>query len=229
MMMKRLIRPILILLLTALASAPAAGQTAQAARERAEADRARTAAGHARLAHEFQEGAERRAFDMLLRHRAQLELSEQQVQRIRAIGARLEQRNAPLRQRLMAEHDRWMAARRAQVERMSAAQRRAELARLRAHSQAHMPESLQPTVRQMRVHIDEAVQQAQAVLTARQRVRAQELVRLELRAAARARVQARRATREEAVHRHQEERSEREQRRQRERERERARRDARQP
>jgi Skp family chaperone for outer membrane proteins len=195
MKMMSMLRPLLLLLLVA---APAAAQDerertaeerarTEQARRRAAADRART--GLARAGQGvLREEAERRAFDLLLRHRQQLALSDQQVHRLEEIRGRLEQQNAPLRARLVEEHQRWQAARRAQLERMSAEERRQELRRVREGNGAHLPESLQTTVRQMRLHINEAMHQAQGVLTAEQRLRARELLARQA-AAARPRVQ----------------------------------------
>jgi hypothetical protein len=203
MKMKCMLRPVLLLLVTA-AAAPAAAQEERArerveerVRERAAADRVRTARARAAQG-VLRQDAEHRAFDMLLRHRQQLALSDQQVRRLQEIRARLEQQNAPLRARLIEEHQRWEAARRAQLERMSAEERRQELRRVReGQGAAHLPESLQTTVRQMRLHINEAMHQAQGVLTAEQRLRARELLARQA-AAARPRVQpGRRAPRQE--------------------------------
>jgi hypothetical protein len=225
MMMKSFARPALVLLLAALASVPAAAQSGAAERERAQAERARVSAERARVdavrarvatQGAMHEAAERRAFDLLLRHRAELALSEQQVRRLQAILARLDQRNAPLRQRLVQQHQHLQAERRAQLERMSAGQRRAELHRLR-RARPDVPRSLEPTVRQMRLNIHEAVQQAQAVLTVRQRLRARELARMEVRAVTRTHVHERRVTRDEAARRQREAQSAREAQRQRER------------
>lgn len=227
MMMKSFVRPALVLLLAALASAPAAAQSGAAERERAQAERARARVSAERARVDavrarvgtpgaMHEAAERRAFDLLLRHRAELALSEQQVRRLQAILARLDQRNAPLRQRLVEQHHHLQAERRAQLERMSAEQRRAELHRLR-QARPDVPRSLEPTVRQMRLNIQEAVQQAQAVLTVRQRLRARELVRMEARAVTRTHVHERRVIREEAARRQGEAQRAREAHRQRER------------
>lgn len=178
MMTKHLSRAAFALLLAAVAAAPAAAQQPRE-RERAAAEQA-AAAERMRQQAAFREDAERRAFDMLLNHRTQLELSAQQVRELEAIRERLEQQNAPLRARLVEEHSRLQAERRAQVERMSAEQRRAELHRLRRDGRPAVPPALQPTVRQMRLNINEAVHQAQGVLTAEQRLRAQALIRREL-------------------------------------------------
>ncbi|HEU4884272.1 MAG TPA: hypothetical protein VFT45_18600 [Longimicrobium sp.] len=204
MMTKHLARATFALLLAAAAAAPAAAQQqtpearAQQERERASADRvranaARTRAERARQQTQeraaFREDAERRAFDMLLNHRTQLQLSEQQVRQLESIRGRLEQQNAPLRARLVEEHQRVQAERRAQLERMSAEQRREELRRLRRDGRPGVPEALQPTVRQMRLNINEAVHQAQGVLTAEQRLRAQTLLRAQMQRARRAEAQ----------------------------------------
>lgn len=199
MRMKSLVRPALLLLLAAAAAAPAAAQEPGArARQRAVAERARADRAHPGQA-VLREDAERRAFDVLLRHRQQLALSDQQVRRLEEIRARLEQQNAPLRARLVDEHQRWQAERRAQLERMSVEERRRELRRLReTPGEARLPESLQTTVRQMRLHINEAMHQAQGVLTPEQRLRARELLMRRAAPARRPRVQpGRRAPRRE--------------------------------
>jgi hypothetical protein len=200
---KHLARAAFALLICAAASAPAAAQEpqpqpeAQAREERARAaadrsraagDRARVAGARARQAGAraaLRQDAERRAFDMLLNHRTQLQLTEQQVRQLEGLRTRLEQQNAPLRARLMEEHQRAQTERRAQLERMSADERRAELRRLQREGRPGVPESLQPTVRQMRLNINEAVHQAQGVLTAEQRLRAQSLLRSQMQRARR--------------------------------------------
>lgn len=180
--------------------ARAAGQRTRAGADRARTagERARAAGARARVAGTraaFREDAERRAFDMLLNHRAQLQLTEQQVRQLEGLRTRLEQQNAPLRARLVEEHQRAQAERRAQLERMSADQRREELRRLRREGRPGVPESLQPTVRQMRLNINEAVHQAQGVLTAEQRLRAQTLLRSQMQRARRPGAHARPAPR----------------------------------
>ncbi|HEV3048996.1 MAG TPA: hypothetical protein VGX50_01725 [Longimicrobium sp.] len=195
MKMKSMLRPLFLLLLVAAAAAPAATQEGRArerateervrARERAAADRVRTERARAGQG-VLREDAEHRAFDMLLRHRQQLALSDQQVRRLEEIRAQLERQNAPLRARLVEEHQRWQAERRAQLERMSVEERRQELRRVReGRGAARLPESLQMTVHQMRLHINEAMHQAQGVLTAEQRLRARELLARQAAAAAR--------------------------------------------
>ncbi|HEU0299378.1 MAG TPA: hypothetical protein VFR37_07990 [Longimicrobium sp.] len=130
----------------------------------------------------FREDAARQPFDALLRHRTELQLSADQVRRIETIGRQLEERNAPLRDRLAHETRRWREERRAQLERMTPRERRAELRRMRLHrGEPPVPEALRPTVHQMRVNINDAMHQAQGVLSAEQRVRAQDLMRRQLR------------------------------------------------
>lgn len=144
----------------------------------------------------FAEERERRPFDVLLRHRAELQLSDGQVRRIEAIGRQLEERNAPLRERLVQQHRRWREERRAQLERMTPRQRREELRRIREHpGEPPVPEALRPTVHQMRVNISDAMHQAQGVLTPEQRVRAQDILRRQLRPLERARAEEVRARR----------------------------------
>jgi hypothetical protein len=205
MMTKHLARTALALLVLSAAAAPAAAQQTTTPEARAREERARTTGERARMAGEraraaqaraaIRGDAERRAFDMLLNHRAQLELNEQQVRQLEAIRTRLEQQNAPLRARLTEEHQRLQAERRAQLEQMSAEQRRQELRRLRQEGRPAVPQSLQPTVRQMRLNINEAVHQAQGVLTAEQRLRAQELLRSQMQRARGARVRAQQGAR----------------------------------
>ncbi|HEU0014562.1 MAG TPA: hypothetical protein VFQ45_12805, partial [Longimicrobium sp.] len=129
--------------------------------------------------------AERHAFDALLRHRERLELSADQVRRLEAIAARLEERNRPLRERLRQERERFMETRRQQLERLTPEQRRDTLRAVRRRGQAAVPESMQPLVRQMRVHVEEATYEAQGVLTAEQRLRARRILQQEMRMRAR--------------------------------------------
>jgi hypothetical protein len=130
------------------------------------------------------EQAQRRPFDALFRHRAELGLSDAQLRQIEAVRARLEERNAPLRQELAARTRQMRAERRTQLERMTPEERRRELQRLRRlPADQRVPADVRPVVRQMRVNIEEATHQAQGVLTPEQRVRARELLRAEMRAA----------------------------------------------
>lgn len=164
--MKTLVRYGFVLALAAFAAAPAA---AQPGRDTLDAGAA-------------QEDAARRPFDALLRHRAELELTDGQVQRLQGIRQRLEQRNAPLRAQLAERSQRWRAERRTQLERMTPQQRRQELRRLRQlPAGQRVPADMQPLVRQMRVNIEEATHEAQGVLTAEQRLRVREILRREVR------------------------------------------------
>jgi hypothetical protein len=130
--------------------------------------------------------AAHRPFESLMRFREELRLSEQQMARLQSIRTQLEQQNAPLRERLVAQHERWRAERRAQLERMTPEQRRAELRRLRGQPAGQrVPADMQPLVRQMRVNIEEAMHQAQGVLTAEQRLQARRILQRELRASRR--------------------------------------------
>jgi hypothetical protein len=122
------------------------------------------------------------AFDRLVRHRAELQLSDAQVRQLQEIRERLEAQNAPLRQQLTEQSRRFRSERREQLERMSPEERRAELRRLRQQRAGErVPADMQPLVRQMRVNIEEAMHQAQGVLTAEQRLRAREILRREVR------------------------------------------------
>jgi hypothetical protein len=134
--------------------------------------------------------------DRLLRHRAELQLTDAQVRQLQAIRERLDAQNAPLRQRLTAQSQRFRTERRQQLERMSPEERRAELRRLRQQRAAErVPADMQPVVRQMRVNIEEAMHQAQGVLTAEQRVRAREILRREVRTVRESRVRGERRLR----------------------------------
>ncbi|HEX6040851.1 MAG TPA: hypothetical protein VFZ20_22515, partial [Longimicrobium sp.] len=160
-MMKHLVRFCLALLLAAGAAAPLAAQPGAEDPALREAER---------------------PFHALLRHRAELGLTEQQVARLSEIRADLERRNGPLRRELMTRHQRWREERRAQLERMSPQERRAELRRVRERPAGErVPADMQPIVRQMRGNIDQAMARAQSVLTADQRDRARTILRRELR------------------------------------------------
>jgi hypothetical protein len=166
-MMKHLVRYGFAVALAATAAAPLAAQPG--------ADT--TAAGV------MQERAARRPFDAVLRHRAELELSDGQVRQLQTIRERLEQRNAPLRSQLVEQTQRWRAERRGQLERMTPRERRQELRRMRElPAGQRVPADVQPIVRQMRVNIEEATHEAQGVLTPEQRLRVRELLRREVRA-----------------------------------------------
>jgi hypothetical protein len=117
------------------------------------------------------------AFQMLLERRAELSLSDQQVQRLGAIRQRLEAANAPLRERLMAERERFLAERRAQLERMSPEARRAEFARMRDQGRPPLPPSMQPLADQMRENIHGAMREAHAVLNPQQRMQVRRMMR----------------------------------------------------
>lgn len=118
------------------------------------------------------------AFQRLMRNRAELGLSDAQVRQLEGIREGLEARNAPLRQQLAAQSQRWRTERREQLQRLTPEERRAELRRLRGQPRdERVPADMQPVVRQMRVNIEEAMHQAQGVLTAEQRVRARDLLR----------------------------------------------------
>ncbi|HEY7767548.1 hypothetical protein [Longimicrobium sp.] len=121
-----------------------------------------------------------RAFEVLLRHREQLRLTDVQVRRIQEIGRGLEARNAPLRRRLAEERQRWMARRQAELERMDAEQRRHEMRRMR--QERRVPEPMQPLMREMRQNIADAVRDAHGVLSDEQRTRARRVLREEARA-----------------------------------------------
>lgn len=123
------------------------------------------------------EGQERQAFEVLLRHRRELALTEAQVSRLEAISRGLELRNRPLRARLAAEFQRFRAETRARMERMSAEERHAELRRMRGEGARRLPAPMRPLVGEMRRNIAQAQRQAQGVLTPAQKRRARVLLR----------------------------------------------------
>ena len=165
--MSMLVR-VLLIALAASAAAPAAAQPGGRHPERPRAEE--------RLSPE--DG--RRPFEVLLRHREQLRLTEDQVRRIQEIGRGLEARNAPLRQRLAEERQRWMARRQAELERMDAERRRDEMRRMRR--ERRVPEPMQPLMREMRENITAAVRDAHGVLSDEQRTEARRVLREEARA-----------------------------------------------
>ena len=121
--------------------------------------------------------SELRPLEQLMAVRTELQLTDPQVARLRQIAIRLEETNRPLRRRLFFEYRRWREQRRAELERMTPAQRDAEFRRLQAMGDPPVPPRLQPLVRQIRGNIRHALQEAGGVLTPAQKARARELVR----------------------------------------------------
>jgi hypothetical protein len=117
------------------------------------------------------------AFQLLLQHRADLGLTEQQVARLEVIGRRLEAANRPLRERLSAERERFLAERRAELERMSPEQRRAEYERMRSRGRPPLPPAMRPVADEMRENIRHAMREAHGVLTPRQRMQVRRMMR----------------------------------------------------
>jgi DNA anti-recombination protein RmuC len=124
-------------------------------------------------------GHERRApFQRLIEHRQQLELTDAQVARLQAIGARLEEQNRPLVAQLQQQRERFMEQRRAQMEKLSPEQRRDTLRALRtAGRRREIPDAMRPPMEQMRRNIHAAREEVQGVLTPQQKERARELMR----------------------------------------------------
>jgi Spy/CpxP family protein refolding chaperone len=119
---------------------------------------------------------EMRPMDALLDVRQELQLTDPQVTRLQQIAQRLEQTNRPLRQRLAVEWARWREQRRQELERMTPAERSAELERLQGMGRPPVPEPLRPLVAQMRMNVGAALREAGGVLTPRQKARMRQLM-----------------------------------------------------
>jgi Spy/CpxP family protein refolding chaperone len=125
---------------------------------------------------------ERAPFALLLRHRAELGLTGEQVARLEQIGRDVETRNAPLRARLREAHGRYVAERREQIRRLTPEQRRDTLRRLRAERKEkgrRIPEEMRPLVSELRENTRQAMEEAKAVLTPEQKERARALMAAE--------------------------------------------------
>jgi hypothetical protein len=116
------------------------------------------------------------AFEFLREHRSELRISQQQEERLRQIAFRLQRVNAPLRAQLRRERAAFLMERRAELMRMTPAERQAEMDRLRAQG-GRVPPAWGPLLARMRENQRAAMQQAQAVLTREQKQRARELIR----------------------------------------------------
>ena len=121
--------------------------------------------------------SERRALDQLLAVRGELQLTDAQVVRLQGIADRLEETNRPLRRQLFTEYRRWREQRRVELERMTPAQRDAELRRIRETGPPPVPQPLRPLVQQIRGNMRQALREAGTVLTPGQRQRARQMIR----------------------------------------------------
>lgn len=121
--------------------------------------------------------SEQQPLERLMAVRNELQLTDPQVARLRQIAGRLEETNRPLRRQLFAEYQRWRAQRRDELERMTPAERAAEMRRVQENGPPPPPESLRPLINRIRGNMRMAVREAGGVLTPAQRARARELVR----------------------------------------------------
>lgn len=127
------------------------------------------------------EDAEGRALGFLLRHRDQLRLSQNQIQRIEEIERRLEDQNRPLREQLVRAREQLVEQRRAELQRLQPAERRQRLREMRNQRRmGELPGNLEPIAARLRQNIGRAADQVRDVLTPEQRDRARELRRAEM-------------------------------------------------
>jgi Spy/CpxP family protein refolding chaperone len=117
---------------------------------------------------------------LLERHRAELDLTADQVAQLQAIRSGLQQRNAPLVEQLRASgawQERADAARRGERARPGARARGGAEARRgeQARGARRLPEELRPVAQQLRQNNRAAMQEARAVLTDEQTTRLREL------------------------------------------------------
>jgi hypothetical protein len=166
------------LVAVALAAAPLATQAQQGQ----PAPDARQEGRRARVERAHRDRQPDRPFELLRRHRAELQLTDDQVARLEGIARRLEERNAPLRARLRESRQRMVAERRAMLERLAPEARRDSMRSMREAARARrVPEALRAPMEQMRAHQRAAMEEAQQVLTAEQKERARALVREHMR------------------------------------------------
>jgi hypothetical protein len=152
--------------LSLLAAAPAAAQTGRPGADSARGGRWEHGGKH-----------HRPAFQGLLAHRQELQLTDAQVSRLQEIGRRLEERNAPIRAQLRSHHEQFKAQRRAQMERLTPEQRRDTLRRLREEGhRREVPQAMRAPMEQMRANIRAAMEEAQGVLNPQQKERARQLM-----------------------------------------------------
>lgn len=117
-------------------------------------------------------------FAALLEHRQELGLTEEQVGQLGEIGRSLQEQNRPLRARLLALRQQYVAVRLEQVRRLTPEARRDTLRRLRTERKARtMPPELLPVVEEMRENTRRAMMEAQGVLSDAQKERARDLLR----------------------------------------------------
>jgi hypothetical protein len=115
--------------------------------------------------------AERRPFEVLLRARQELQLTDAQVARLHGIARELRARNQPLRERLGAE-----VMRMRELRSLSPEERRARLHELMEQQpRRDLPPHMRPVAEEMRRNIRQATRQAQQVLTPQQRMRARRM------------------------------------------------------
>ena len=125
---------------------------------------------------QMQDEQERGAWQFLAEHRGELGITPEQQDRLRVIALRLGETNAPLRQQLREQRQRYLAQRRAELLRMTPEQRRAEMERLRREPPP-VPEGMRPLLEQVRANQRAAMREAQGVLTPDQKQRARALFR----------------------------------------------------
>lgn len=124
--------------------------------------------------------------ERLLERRAELGLTDEQVTRLQAIQARLQEQNAPLREQVRAArpahapHPRRMtpeqrAEMRERMQAMTPEQRREMRGQMRARLQEHRGE-LEPVMRQLRENRRAAMDQVREVLTDEQEARLREMM-----------------------------------------------------
>jgi len=135
------------------------------------------AGGDPALAAEVMEEREQRPFDLLLQARDELGLTADQVTRLQAIAARLDDTNRPLRAELARRWGEVREQRRQELLRMTPEERRAELRRIREQGPPPVPESMRPLVQRVRQNIGAAMREAGTVLTPAQKTRVREMVR----------------------------------------------------
>lgn len=123
-----------------------------------------------------QPGPEDRPLEQLMEVRAELGLSDPQMQRLQAIALRLEQTNGPLWQELQRQRQTLREQKREELLRMPPAERQAEIERIR--EQGHLPPTpaMQQLAQQIRANIAGALREAGTVLTPGQRQRAREMI-----------------------------------------------------
>lgn len=115
-----------------------------------------------------QHAMQRPALGFLLRHRAELELTDRQINRLEEIVQRLEQQNQPLLQQLREAGIPVRRERREGVKQMTPEQRRELRQRMEAQ---------RPTLMQLRENATAAMEEARGVLSAEQQEKLREIMR----------------------------------------------------